>query len=84
MPIKIKHESSSEIRKEYHLNSDAIIELLNKRVKLSKGETPTEVIIRIPSGGDYSGMNLEIDDDCPVIVKTVIRENRPAESTTLL
>lgn len=35
------------------------------RVKITKG---TRVFINIPTGGDYSGVQLDIDKECPIIV----------------
>jgi hypothetical protein len=48
------------------------------RVILSKqGYTIPElatVTVMVPGGGDYSGMTLDIDDDCPVVVSWKTRE----------
>jgi hypothetical protein len=51
------------------LTGKDILRLLSasNRVKITK---ETEVFINIPTGGDYSGMRLDIDKECPIIVSS--------------
>jgi hypothetical protein len=52
------------------LTVDDVREFLLSRPGLPLGpETTIEVYVRVPSGGDHSGMNLDIDKDCPVVVR---------------
>ena len=42
------------------------------KLKITK---ETRVFINIPTGGDYSGMQLDIDNECPIIVTSKSYDN---------
>jgi len=52
------------------LTGKDIIRMLKatNKVKITK---ETCVFINIPTGGDYSGMRLDIDNECPIIVSSI-------------
>lgn len=67
MKTKITKETVQHTR--IQLTGNDIKRLLKaqNKVKITK---ETNVTITIPTGGDYSGMTLEIDRDCPITVSS--------------
>lgn len=57
------------------LTGKDIIRLLVAANKI-KATKETTVTIDIPSGGDYSGMTLDIDKDCPITVSSKSYDRR--------
>jgi hypothetical protein len=49
------------------LTGNDIIRLL-KQAGIVKILKDTKVIFNVPTGGDYSGVALEIDKECPIVV----------------
>ncbi len=72
MAAKVEITSETKIRKTIRLGYDNIYEYLRlvgiipKEYKANIGIT-----VSIPSGGDYSGMSLDIDNDTPIVVEIV-------------
>lgn len=48
----------------YRIEGSDIVELLD----LPEEANDVQVTIRIPSGGDYSGMSIDVDQDAPIFV----------------
>lgn len=52
------------------ISREALITLLNNSDVSDDGIPENASIwIKVPNGGDYSGMTLDISNDCPVFVK---------------
>jgi hypothetical protein len=51
----------------FRLSGDDILELLVEAGEIDAAQA-SSVRFAVPSGGDYSGMELEIDDNAPVLV----------------
>ena len=45
----------------------------SNRLKITR---ETRVFVNIPTGGDYSGMQLDIDNECPIVVTSKSYDNR--------
>ena len=69
--------TKTEKNYEYKLSGKDIVSLLTRNKKFSEGEIIQSITVRVPGGGDWSHMNLDIDEDCPVVIKTkqTIHEN---------
>jgi hypothetical protein len=53
-----------------YIDDDQIIQWLKDSGKFEGYDLHSvEVFVNIPGGGDWSNMELEVDKDCPVIVK---------------
>ena len=64
--------STNKIRTDYYtikLSGKKIIELLNAFYDNVVIPDNAEVIVYVPGGGDWSHMDLEIDSDCPIIIR---------------
>jgi hypothetical protein len=55
------------------LTGDDILSILRKRGYAVPDGLAT-VTVMVPGGGDYSGMSLDIDEDCPVVISWKSRE----------
>lgn len=63
-----KSEKLTEIKVTLKLNEKDIIEYLrSKGEKIPEGVTPS-ITFQVPSGGDYSGMKLDVDKNSPITV----------------
>jgi hypothetical protein len=79
MSAKVEITSETKTRKTIRLGYENIYEYLRligiipEEYKANIGIT-----VNVPSGGDYSGMSLDIDHDTPIIVEIV--ETKTTES----
>ena len=60
--MKITQRTTKRVT--YELLGSDIAKLLN----IPEGASGIEVTVQVPSGGDYSGMTLDVDEDMPVVV----------------
>jgi len=56
--------------KRYEFNRSDVIKALIAYGFLPKNEKVTEVYAKVPGGGDWSNMNLDIENDSPLLVET--------------
>jgi hypothetical protein len=71
-----KTRTVSERTRTFELDALDLLHLIRKDnmfpipAKLEK----LRVFIRVPGGGDYSNMDLEVDDHCPIVVEVCEKE----------
>lgn len=63
----MKTTTTCKTTKTFSLTGGDILELLVQAGEIDSVDTAT-VLFSVPSGGDYSGMSIEIDDFAPVMV----------------
>lgn len=51
-----------------------LVALLKSTGHLPEAVSP-EVTVKVPGGGDWSNMSLDIDDDCPIILRFTERRS---------
>lgn len=66
--MKLKAESRTEKTTTIKLTKEDILELLKASAIIKTASTFINVRFDVPTGGDYSGMSVEIDKDNPVVV----------------
>jgi hypothetical protein len=69
---EILTSSTIKVQTNYYtmkLSGKKIIELLNAFYDNIVIPDNAEVIVYVPGGGDWSHMDLEIDSDCPLIIR---------------
>ncbi len=68
--MKTRIKTSTMVRKVVFVSLDdkSIIGLLTAAGMIPEGASP-QVIFRVPCGGDYSGMDVEVDESHPVTVR---------------
>lgn len=60
------------VEEEFEINGRTFYNLLLVNGYIEGNELSVDAYIEVPRGGDYSGMNLDIDD-CPIKVKTITK-----------
>ncbi len=53
---------TTKITKTGGVSADYLVDILRRDLQLPRGADLT-LTVRIPSGGDYSSMNIDVDDD---------------------
>jgi hypothetical protein len=66
--MKKVSEITSKTKTTYHLTNEDIIGMLKETGRIGKDSTITQVAFRVPGGGDYSNMTLDIEESDPIIV----------------
>lgn len=66
--MKISTHESVKTVKVIEMNDIDIIQLLTDTGRIPIGFTTDTVIFRVPTGGDYSGEDVEINNSNPVMV----------------
>lgn len=74
--MKTTTKTVKTIKQRVELTGNDILKLMASTIKLPTGAVlkSATVKIEIPSGGDYSNMDLEIDSKTPVIAEYEIEE----------
>lgn len=71
--VDMRTETRTTRRHMVHLHGEDIVDLLIQELKAQGVKRlPTgkvEVVFAVPSGGDYSGMEVDISDAHPVIIR---------------
>lgn len=72
----LKDEAVTTYDKQVALNKSDLVDILveNGFLKGKEANGVIEIYVKVPSGGDYSNASLDIDDDCPLIIKTKYSE----------
>lgn len=66
--MKKVSETTSKVKTVYHLDDKDIISMLKETGRIGKDATITQVKFRVPGGGDYSNVTLDIEESDPIIV----------------
>ena len=66
--MKKVSETTSKTTSVYHLTGADIISMLKETGRIPEDADITKVEFRVPGGGDYSNMTLDIDEDAPIVV----------------
>lgn len=64
----------TKITKEIKITSKDLKEMLIREKVIGPADR-CEIYVSLPSGGDYSGCNLDIDDELPLIIRTTQTKN---------
>jgi len=77
--MKITRKTETVQHTRIQITGRDILRLVSGKVKVTK---ETRVFFSVPGGGDYSGMDIEIDIDNPITVSSKSYDNRRKRNDT--
>ena len=62
MAFKVKRKTNTRVTTSIELSGKGIVDILKDTGIIPDNAAEINVVVHIPSGGDYSGMDLDIND----------------------